>query len=226
VTSGVEVRRAVTVDDVALAERCRKGRVVLIDDEPPVREAFGALLEQEGYAVESYASATDYLSVLSFNRPCFPGPSCVLSDVKMPEQDGLDLMRRLASIDSPPLILMSGSSGPAEVVDAFRGGAFDFLLKPIHPDALLGAVRRALDANLAHQQSRLKRGALEQRLAALTPRERDVIVRVAKGVLNRVIAEELGVGIRTVKLHRQHAMEKLGVTNLVDLAHFAQEIGL
>ena len=225
-TAAREMRRAVTVDDQALAERCRKGRVVLIDDEPPVREAFGTLLEQEGYAVECYASATDYLSVLSFNRPWFPGPSCVLSDVKMPEQDGLDLMRRLATMESPPLILMSGSSGPAEVVDAFRGGAFDFLLKPIHPDALLEAVRRALEANRAYQQGRLKQGELEGRVASLTPRERDVIALVAKGMLNRVIAEQLGIGIRTVKLHRQHAMEKLGVASLVDLALFSQETGL
>lgn len=225
-TPNVETRRAVTVDDVALAERCRKGRVVLIDDEPSVREAFSALIAQEGYAVECYASATDYLSVLSFNRPCFPGPSCVLSDVKMPEQDGLDLMRRLATMDTPPLILMSGSSGPAEVVDAFRGGAFDFLLKPIHPDALLAAVRRALDASLANETSRQQRAERQQRLASLTPREREVIARVARGLLNRVIAEQLGVGVRTVKLHRQHAMEKLGVANLVDLARFAQEGGL
>lgn len=221
-----ETRRAVTVDDVALAERCRKGRVVLIDDEAPVREAFGTLLTDEGYAVETYASATDYLAVLSFNRPCFPGPSCVLSDVKMPEQDGLDLMRRLSTIDSPPLILMSGSSGPAEVVDAFRGGAFDFLLKPIHPDALLDAVRRALDVSLVRQGSRLKREEGLRRLSTLTPRERAVIALVAKGILNRVIAEQLGIGLRTVKLHRQHAMEKLGVDSVVDLALFAQEVGL
>ena len=117
------VRRTITVDDERMAARCAVGRVVLIDDDPQILAALGALLDMEGYAVETYSLALSYLQVLTFNRPLFPGPSCVLCDVKMPEVDGLELQRRLAELDHIPLLLMSGDSGAWEAPARIAIGA-------------------------------------------------------------------------------------------------------
>lgn len=219
-------RQAVTVADVELAERCKRGRVVLVDDEREVRDAFGQLLYQEGYAVELYASAAACLEALAEPSPHFPGPWCVVCDVRMPGLDGLAMQGRLEALGEPPILLMSGSSGPGDVVAGFRAGALDFLLKPIHPDELLDAVARALAESGKRQGAVADSVSREQRLALLTPREREVIRLVARGLLNRVVAAQLGIGVRTVKLHRQHAMAKLGVQSVAELALFAAEAGL
>ncbi|MBF0256362.1 MAG: response regulator, partial [Gammaproteobacteria bacterium] len=96
-------RRVVTISDQQLAQRCARGRVVLIDDDAQILSGLASLIELEGYACERYTSALDYLQVLNYNRPCFPGPCCLLCDVMMPEIDGLELQRRLAELDDTPL---------------------------------------------------------------------------------------------------------------------------
>ena len=125
------------------AARCAQGRVVVIDDDPTIVMALSALLELEGYACETHASAEAYLHVLNYNRPSFPGPHCVLCDLMMPGLSGLELQSRLAALDDTPLLLMSGGSGVQQAVDGFRGGALDFLVKPIEADTLLTAVAKA-----------------------------------------------------------------------------------
>ena len=112
-------RKPVTVSDHKLAARCARGRVVIIDDDAEILSALAALIEMEGYACETYASALTYLQVLNDNQPCFPGPNCVLCDIKMPEFDGLALQNRLSKLGDTPLLLMSGSSGMREVASAF-----------------------------------------------------------------------------------------------------------
>jgi two-component system, LuxR family, response regulator FixJ len=219
-------RKAVTVDDEKLAKRCARGRVVVIDDDPEILAALSALLELEGYACETYVSALAYLQVLNYNRPCFPGPACILSDVKMPELDGLELQSRLAGLDAAPLVLMSGASGALEAVSAFHGGALDFLIKPIDADVLLEAVAKALAQSREAQIQQRRRTDLAQRIATLTERERTIARRVAQGQINRAIADDLGIALRTVKLHRQRAMEKLGAHSVVELARIADAGGL
>jgi len=219
-------RRAVTVADERLAQRCAKGRIVLIDDDPDILAAFAALLELEGYACETHVSALAYLQVLNYNQPSFPGPGCVLCDVKMPEVDGLELQRRLQEIDDVPLLLMSGASGAAEAVSAFRGGALDFLIKPIDADALLDAVARALALSRERQQQARLHNDLSDRIASLTEREYAVAIRVAQGQTNQEIADALGIALRTVKLHRQRAMEKVGAGGTADLVRIATAGGL
>ncbi len=219
-------RRAITVSDEQLAERCARGRVVVIDDDGEILSAISALLEIEGYACETYPSARAYLQVLNFNRPCFPGPCCVLSDVMMPEMDGLELQSRLAEIDNTPLLLMSGASTVQEAVRAFKAGALDFLIKPIDADLLLAAVQKALAANSQQRVQHVRKSSLVARIDSLTERERDIARRVARGQINRDIADELGIALRTVKLHRQRAIEKLGAESTVDLARIADEGGL
>lgn len=224
-TNTFPYRRSVTVSDEELAARCALGRVVVIDDDIEILSALSMLIEMEGYACERYDSALHYLQVLNFNRPCFPGPCCVLCDVKMPELGGLELQSRLAQLDDTPLILMSGVSGAPEAVSAFRAGAIDFLIKPVDADTLLGAVAKALRFSAERQHGRIQQASLAALIASLTYREREVGRLVAQGQTNLVIAEELGIALRTVKLHRQRVMEKMGAASTVDLVRMALEAG-
>jgi FixJ family two-component response regulator len=209
-------RIPVTVSEHELAERCARGRVVVIDDDSEILAAFSALLELSGYACETYLSAIDYLHVLNYNRPCFAGPSCVLCDVKLPDIDGLELQRRLAELGDIPIVLMSGLSGAEEAVCAFRAGALDFLIKPIDADQLLDAVQQALTISRKRQIVRQQRTRLAERTADLTEREREVARCVAQGQTNQAIASELRIALRTVKLYRQRAMKKIGAETIAD----------
>jgi len=210
-------RKPVTVTDKQFAERCLRGRIILIDDDPEIISALVSLLDMEGYACETYLSATQFLQEQPLKALSFPGPWCILSDVKMPRIDGLELQRQLIDMGSPPLLLMSGASGAYEAVTGLRGGALDFLIKPFDVDILLLAIERALAVSKDHQCSRQKKIDINALFATLTEREVDIVKRVARGQINREIAAELNIALRTVKLHRQHAFEKLGVTKVVDL---------
>jgi FixJ family two-component response regulator len=218
--------RPITVADHELAARCARGRVVIIDDDGEIISALAALIHFMGYACETYTSALDYLHVLNCNRPYFPGPCCVLCDVKMPEFDGLELQSRLAEFNNTPMLLMSGCSAVKEVISAFHAGALDFLIKPIDADGLMLAVRKALDISLERQAEQVRTSSLSARLATLTAKERDIARRVAAGKTNPFIAETFGIALRTVKLHRQRAMQKIGANNIADLVRIADEIDL
>ncbi|MEY3880381.1 MAG: hypothetical protein RIQ94_1176 [Pseudomonadota bacterium] len=211
------IRRPVTLSDKRLAERCLKGRIILIDDDPEIIAALVALLDMEGYACDTYISASQFLQEQQCNRPSFPGPWCILSDIKMPGIDGLELQRQLLEMGEPPLIMMSGESGAYEAVAGLRGGALDFLIKPFDADIALLAIERALAVSKERMSFALKNSDITIRFSGLTSREADIVKRVARGQLNREIAEELDIALRTVKLHRQRAFEKLGVTKLVEL---------
>ena len=219
-------RRPVTVDDQRMAERCARGRIVLIDDDWEILAALAALLDLEGYAFEMYSSALGYLQDLALHHQSFPGPSCVLCDVKMPELGGLELQCRLAEFDDVPLLLMSGASGAQEAVSAFRAGALDFLIKPIEAVVLIAAVTKALAVSVEQRRLRERQVDLVLRIASLTRRESEVARLVAQGQINRDIGRQLGMALRTVKLHRQRAMEKLDVSRVVDLARLVDESGL
>jgi two-component system, LuxR family, response regulator FixJ len=225
-TPMVSVRRVITVSDEQLAARSAQGRVVVIDDDAEVLSALSALIHMEGYAVEAYASATSYLETVTRDQPRFAGPCCLLCDVMMPGLTGLELQARIAAQDDMPMLLMSGASGAREVVSAFRAGALDFLVKPIDADVLLVAVARALALSRQGQAQRTRNAGLAVRSASLSARERDIARRVAAGQTNPAIAMELGIALRTVKLHRQHALEKLGAAGLTDLVRIADEGGL
>jgi len=216
-------RSPITVSDRKLAERCARGRVIIIDDDEEILSALTALVEMEGYACETYVSALSYLQMLNYNRPCFPGPCCVLCDVKMPELGGLELQSRLAELDDTPVLLMSGASGAREAVSAFHAGALDFLIKPIDADTLMAAVEKALAVSAERHSQRVRKATLAAQIATLTERERDIARRVTAGQTNPAIAEELGIALRTVKLHRQRAMEKIGAVKMTDLVRIADE---
>ena len=138
-------RQVVTVHDQLIALRHSRGRITVIDDDDAIREALVALLLLEGYAAEAYASAASYLEKLERAEPEFPGPHCLLLDVKMPGLTGLELQRRLIDLcESTPIVFMSGGSGAPEAVQALKNGASDFLVKPFEEQALLGAIGEAL----------------------------------------------------------------------------------
>ena len=216
-------RRVVTVDDESVAGRYARGCVVLIDDDAEVLSALSARLHFEGYAVETFASARHYLDALDFPKPSFPGPSCLLCDLRMPGMDGLALQRLLQGRDVTPMVLMSGQSLPQDVVTAFHGGAVDFLIKPFEAVDLLVAVAKALSASAAHYTAAQRESDAANLVASLTEKELQVILLVVQGKTNPQIMVSLGIALRTVKLHRQRAMEKLGLDSVAALGRFAQD---
>lgn len=220
-----KARRVVTVDDEILAARYARGCVVLIDDDAEVLSALSARLIFEGYAVETFASARHYLEALDLHVPSFPGPSCLLCDLRMPEIDGLALQRQLQGCDVPPMVLMSGQSLPQDVVSAFHGGAVDFLIKPFEASELLAALAKALSTNSAQRTAAQRQLDAAALVASLTDKELSVIRLVVQGQTNPEIMVSLEIALRTVKLHRQRAMEKLRLDSVAALGRFAQEVG-
>ena len=214
-----------TVDDEILAARYARGCVVLIDDDAEVLAALSARLMFEGYAVETFASARHYLDALDAPVPSFPGPSCLLCDLRMPEIDGLALQRQLQGRDVPPMVLMSGQSLPQDVVSAFHGGAVDFLIKPFEASELLLAVTKALSTNVAQHTAAQRQLDAAALVALLTDKELQVIRLVAQGKTNPQIMLSLQIALRTVKLHRQRAMEKLRLDSVAALGRFGLEAG-
>ncbi len=218
-------RPIVTIHDEREAARHARGCIAIIDDDDAIREAVRTLLDMEGYATETYASAPEYVERVARGEPCFPGPRCILLDVKMPEQTGLELQHTLNALsDTTPLVFMSGGSGAQEAVQALKNGAIDFLVKPFEEETLLAAVSEALQKSL-NQQAHLKQGMdASSRLASLSERESQIARMVSAGMLNRDIAERLGIAVRTVKLHRMHMMRKLGANNVIELARIIDRV--
>lgn len=206
-----------------LAERCQRGRIVLIDDDVYILDAFRDLVLLEGYACETYQSAKTYLQVIEYTQPTHPGPSCVLCDVKMPEMDGLQLQAKLNELGHVPLILMSGDSGAFEAVSAFRAGAIDFLIKPIDSDHLLKVLEKALETSHQQHLREDRRNRVAQSIQQLSHRELEVARLVAKGLTNLGISLQLDITVRTVKFHRQRIMEKLGIPGVPSLVRLFNE---
>jgi FixJ family two-component response regulator len=196
--------------------------VHLVDDDPSFVKALARLLRASGYAVATHGSAAEFLAA---RRCCEPG--CALLDLRMPGMDGLALQRALVeSGDTLPIVFMSGGADVPSAVRAMHGGADDFLTKRADLGEIVRAIERALRHDQDARSTRERRCAIEARLDALTPREREVLRHVARGQPNKVIASALGIHERTVKLHRTSITAKLGVRSAAELAHLAAEAGL
>lgn len=212
------VRSVVTIHDEREAMRHARGRVSVVEDDDAVRAAVAAVLSDEGYAVAEFASAEDFIDFERRAEPLFSGPSCLLLDVKMPGMSGLELQQRLQAVaGTTPIVFMSGGSSAAEAVQALKGGALDFLVKPFDDEKLAAAVSRALARSAELERSSLSAQEIGRRFAELSEREAQIARMVSAGLRNRQIADELGIAERTVKLHRMHMMRKLGAANLIDL---------
>jgi FixJ family two-component response regulator len=195
--------------------------VYLVDDDRMVRTALTRFLEGEGYEVQAFGSADDFLSSYHAEQP-----GCVVSDLAMPGMSGLELQRAaaLAGI-ARPFVFISGQASVQSSVSAMRNGAVDFLTKPVCGDELLRAVQEAMQKDDTDRANSEVSGDVQRRLGALTPREREVLEHVVAGRLNKQIAADMGVVEKTVKVHRARVMEKMGVRSVAKLVHLWEHAG-
>jgi FixJ family two-component response regulator len=194
----------------------------LVDDDPGVLKSLARLMRTAGYDSRSFSSAREFLEE---HDPSVPG--CVIVDLSLPEFDGLELQRRLVSerIERPVIFVTGRGDIPASVA-AMKAGAVDFLTKPVKSADLLTAISRAQERDALARRARAERQSMEDRLAALTPREREVLAHVIAGQLNKQIAASLGTAEKTVKVHRGRMMAKLGVRNVAELVRLAERAGI
>jgi FixJ family two-component response regulator len=196
--------------------------VFVVDDDVSLRESLELLIEAAGWQPETFASAEEF-----FARRRPEVPSCLVLDVTLPDLNGLDVQKRVAA-DRPdtPIIFITGHGDVPMSVRAMKAGAIEFLVKPFGDDALLGAIGQALDRSRRALQYEAKMNALRDKYASLTAREREVMVLVASGLLNKQVGGELGISEITVKAHRGQVMRKMKAASLPELVHMVASLGL
>ncbi|MFJ5383784.1 response regulator transcription factor [Cupriavidus sp. CER94] len=196
--------------------------VYVVDDDESMRRAVSMLLRSVGYQVETFASATDFLAA---PRPDIP--SCLILDVRLKGQSGLAVQEQFAASKMPiPIIFMTAHGDIAMSVKAMKAGAMDFLAKPFRDQDMLDAVESALTRDAARRQTDTRDAGLRQRYDELTPREKEVMAYVVRGLLNKQIAAELTLSEITIKIHRAQAMKKMGARSLADFVLKAEALGL
>ncbi len=187
--------------------------VHIVDDDPAVRDSLQMLLDAAGLGARTYSSAAEFLGAAAALRS-----GCVLTDVRMPDIDGLTLQRRLTELGSQlPVVIMTGHGDIPIAVEALKTGAADFLEKPFDDERLLRVLRDALKASLATHEKAIARDLIRSRLANLTKREREVLDKLVEGLPNKTIAYDLGTSPRTVEVQRARVMEKMAARSLPDL---------
>ena len=196
--------------------------VFVVDDDVNVRCALTRLIRSLGMQVETFASAREFLKC---QRP--DGPACLILDVRIAGENGLIVQQVLQTAAwHPPIIFLTGHGTVPMCVQAMRGGAIDFLLKPVDDADLLAAISTALEHDHRTRDSQSQRAALHQRFAMLTPRERDVMSLVTAGLLNKEIAYALGTSEKTVKVHRARVMKKMQATSIAALVRIAAVVDI
>jgi len=189
------------------------GAVYVVDDDRGFLRSMQRLLRAAGHSVQVFNSARDFLA-----GPRLGEPECLLLDLRMPGVNGIELQDQLAALGDPlPIVFLSGHTDFHAGVRAMKAGAVDFLSKPFTESELLEAVANALERDRAARQRRAQRAEATERLARLTPRERQVCDLVASGLLNKQIAAQLGAAEKTIKCHRGRVMEKLAVGSVAEL---------
>ena len=198
----------------------RQPIVFIVDDDASVREALKSLIRSVGLDVELFGSATEFLET---QRP--DAPSCLVLDVRLPGISGLDLQHRLADANVHiPIIIITGHGDIPMSVRAMKAGAIEFLTKPFRDQDLLDAIQVALERNRTRRQREAEIAVFRERFESLSPRERDVVTKVVSGMLNKQIADEIGIAENTVKVHRSRAMEKMQAPSLADLVKMVERL--
>lgn len=196
--------------------------VFVVDDDPSVRKSLTRVMRSAGYTVEAFASAAAFLA-----RGPFPDPCCAVVDVRMPGLSGLDLQQALArSGYGVPIVFVTGHGDIPMSVHAMKAGAVDFLTKPFGVADLLAAVGRAIAKDAEDRGEAGRRAEVQDRLSRLTPRELEVLALVVTGMLNKQIAAALGIGEKTVKVHRARVMEKMEAGSVAELVRLADRAGV
>jgi FixJ family two-component response regulator len=196
--------------------------VFVVDDDPSVLKGLSRLLRSAGWHAVTYGSSDEFLRHYD---PDVPG--CLVLDIAMPGVDGLELQRRLVDAGCPlPIVFITGHGDIPTSVQAMRAGALNFLAKPVNDDDLLGAVREAVEKDRVARLAQRDMALVRERLATLTPREREVLDQVVVGKLNKQIAGDLGTVEKTIKVHRARVMEKMGARSLAELARMGERLGI
>jgi len=196
--------------------------VFIVDDSRQVRMALCCVLQAAGYRVRAFDSAESFL-----RQQDAAVPGCLLLDVCMPGMSGLELQRSLVgSPNARPIVFLTGKGDIQTSVHAMKEGAVDFLTKPIDDRRLFEAVEQALRLDAEQRQERAVRNLIEQRVESLTRREREVMMNVIRGRLNKQIGSELGIEEKTVKVHRMRVMRKMGTHSVAELVQLTARVGV
>ncbi len=196
--------------------------VFVVDDDEGIREGLALLLETVGQPYELYSSAIEFLDAYDASKG-----GCLVLDIRMPRMSGLDLQEKLNEKGSLlPIIFITGHGDIQMAVEAMRRGALDFIRKPFREQDLLDRINEALAFDAGKRKNITERQQLLDKVAALSEREREVFHRVAAGEMNKVIAQDLGISVRTVEVHRSQVMKKLGVRTLAQLVRIKIETEL
>lgn len=196
--------------------------VLIIDDDADLRASVGRLLRSLSIDVQLFASISDFL------KSDLPdGPTCLVLDVRLPGQSGLDLQRELSSASRKiPIIFITGYGDIPMSVEAMKGGAIEFLTKPFRDQDLLDAIQLGLSHDRLHRKDEKHLASLKERFGSLSPREREIMSQVARGRLSKQIAHDIGIAEATVKVHRSRAMQKMKAGSLPELGRMADKLKL
>ena len=195
--------------------------VFVVDDDISVRESLEMLIQFAGWQPETFASAEEFLA-----HPRVLTPNCLVLDVSLPDLNGLDLQKLVADRLEMPIIFITGYGDVPMTVRAMKAGAVEFLTKPLAEEALLGAIRHAIERSQTALGNEAEMQALRGRYASLTPREREVLALVVSGLLNKQVGFELGISEITVKGHRGRMMLKMKADSLAELVKMAAKLSV
>jgi FixJ family two-component response regulator len=196
--------------------------VLVIDDDPGLLASVGRLLRSLGINVQLFASISEFLK--SDPPEC---PTCLVLDIRLPGQSGLDLQRELAEANNEiPIIFITGHGDIRMSVQAMKRGAIEFLTKPFRDQDLLDAIQLGLSRDRARRENAKDLAALRERFGSLSPREREIVIQVAQGRLSKQIAHDIGIAEGTVKVHRSRAMQKMQASSLPELGRMADKLKL